>query len=112
VRAWLAQTGFKLQRQLTVSHYRMDLFKRLLPTRLLVGMDALAQLTGDWWQLSPSVFTRSLAVGETPPAAPGAFFRCPACGAGMTEWQHDGALACPGCGKAYPVRDGIFDFRE
>lgn len=53
VRAWLSEAGFRLQRQLTVSHFRMDLLKRALPTRWLVALDAAAQRTGDWWQLTP-----------------------------------------------------------
>src|SRR5574340_918096 len=59
VRKWLQQADFNVERQLTVSHFRMGVFKKLLPLKLLVAMDSLAQLTGDWWQYSPSVFARS-----------------------------------------------------
>lgn len=110
VRQWLRESGFTLQRQLTVSHFRLGLLKRLFPLRLLVGMDALASLTGDLWQLSPSVFTRSRAAGDTPLAEAGAFFCCPACGHTPLE-RREGSFACPACGKDYPVRDGIYDFR-
>lgn len=111
VRGWLSQAGFALQRQLTVSHFRMGVFKRLLPTRLLVAMDSLAQLTGNWWQLTPSVFTRSQAVGECAVAPAGAFFRCPAC-QGVEMEESPQAVVCTGCGKSYPMQDGIYDFRE
>ncbi len=110
VRQWLAECGFGRQRQLTISHFRLGLFKRLLPLRLLVWLDSLAQLTGDWWQLTPSVFTLSRAAGETPVAAPGAFFQCPSCGYANLEEQTD-ALHCPGCGRSWPIVDGIYDFR-
>jgi len=110
VRAWLNQSQFSVQRQLTVSHFRMGLFKRLLPLGLLVRMDAAASLTGDWWQLSPSVFVRSQAVGSTPTPAPGAFFRCPACGQDLPEQAAD--LTCPGCGRRWSFEGGIYDFRE
>lgn len=110
VRTWLRESGFSLERQLTVSHFRLGLLKRLLPTRLLVGMDALASLTGDLWQLSPSVFTRSRAVGSSATAEPGAFFCCPACQ--HTPLEEGGQnLSCPACGKAYLIQDGIYDFR-
>jgi ubiquinone/menaquinone biosynthesis C-methylase UbiE len=109
VRSWLAENGFTLQRQLTVSHYRMGLFKKLVPLRLLVGMDALASLTGDWWQLTPSVFTRSRAAGETLSAAPGAFFACPDCHGELQEGE--GKLDCASCHRSWPVVDGIYDFR-
>jgi SAM-dependent methyltransferase len=110
VRAWLALCGFELQRQLTVSHFRLGLFKRLLPLRVLVWLDSIAQLTGDLWQLSPSVFTLSLASGETPTADPGDFFQCPACG-NVKMAEQPATLICPACGKVYPIVDGIYDFR-
>mgnify|MGYP001038367902 FL=1 len=111
VRQWLTECGFDLQRQLTVSHFRLGLFKRLLPLRLLVWLDGLAQLTGDWWQLTPSVFTLSRTAGETPVASQGAFFQCPACGDASLEEQPNG-LHCSGCGRTWPVVEGIYDFRN
>jgi len=110
VRKWLAESGFTLERQLTVSHFRLGLLKRLLPTRLLVGMDSLASLTGGLWQLSPSVFTRSRAVGSSTTAEAGAFFCCPACRHAPLD-ERAQSLACLSCGKEYPIKDGIYDFR-
>ncbi len=113
VRAWLHLTGFVVERQLTVSHFRMGLLKRLVPLGLLVRMDALAQHTGDLWQFTPSVFTRSRvrATGSTTAAAAeGAFFRCPACGeSNLPDTPPE--LICPACGKRYPVVNGIYDLR-
>jgi len=108
VRGWLAAAGFQVERQLTVSHYRIDFLKHTLPLRLLVWMDSLAQLTGDWWQLTPSVFVRSRAGGSIA-AAPGAFFRCPACGQGLPEEAND--LVCSSCGRVWNYNGGIYDFR-
>jgi ubiquinone/menaquinone biosynthesis C-methylase UbiE len=110
VRAWLAEQGFVIERQLTVSHFRMALLKRLIPLRWLVALDSAAQLTGDWWQLTPSVFVRSRAQGEPVPKARGVVFRCPACGHFPLE-TGDAALACPACGRQWPCQDGIYDFR-
>ena len=59
VRSWLRGCQFSIERQLTVSHYRMAFFKRFFPLGLLVRMDSLAQLSGDAWQITPSVFVRS-----------------------------------------------------
>lgn len=111
VRSWLADCDFKLQRQLTVSHFRMGFLKKLFPPGFLAKMDSLASLTGDWWQLSPSVFTRSQAGANGQVAAAGAFFKCPACG-NTSLLDHDDHLACPGCGSKWAVRDGIYDFKE
>jgi ubiquinone/menaquinone biosynthesis C-methylase UbiE len=62
VRDWLGAAGFKVRRQLTVSHFRLAALKRWVPLGLLVALDSLVQWTGDWWQLSPSVFVRCEAV--------------------------------------------------
>lgn len=111
MRAWLAEAGFDVQRQLTVSHYRLPLLKRLLPTGLLVWMDSWAQPTGNWWQFTPSVFVRAQAAGDGPSAGPGQFFRCPECGS--TQLNDNGDhLRCTGCDRRWAVRDGIYDFKE
>jgi len=108
VRTWLQLAGFSVERQLTVSHFRTGLFKRIVPTRVLVWMDSLASLTGDLWQLSPSVFARCRAVGVTPPAPQGTFFACPACGAALEDTPP--LITCT-CGAQFGVQDGIYDFR-
>lgn len=110
VRAWLTEAGFAMKRQLTVSHFRIALLKRLLPLRLLVALDSLAQLTGNLWQYSPSVFTRSIRAAGGSMASEGTFFACPACGAPLEDTPPQ--LHCEGCGKCYPVEEGIYDFRS
>ena len=114
IRAWLQVTGFLVERQLTVSHYRMGWMKRVFPLGFLVWADGLASLTGDLWQLSPSVFVRSQArsLAGASPAEPveNGFFRCPACGhAPLPDTPPE--LVCPACGKHFPVVDGIYDLR-
>ncbi len=109
VRKWLRSAGFDIRRQLTVSHYRMGFFKRWVPLSLLVRMDAAAQLTGNWWQLSPSVFVHSQASGQSVLPTPGNFFRCPACNTCLPELEQD--LVCPSCGQCWPYENGIYDFR-
>lgn len=111
VRRWLQNADFDLVRQLTVSHFRVGVLKRIVPTKLLVALDSAVQWTGDWWQLTPSVFTCSQAWGETPVAAPGAFFQCPACEHDLTDDTSE-SLICPGCKKVWPIVDGIYDFRD
>jgi SAM-dependent methyltransferase len=119
IKAWLQSTGFLVERQLTVSHFRVGLLKRLLPLGLLVRMDSLAQLTGNAWQLSPSVFVRARAktaaqesagAGSTIVDGKDAFFRCPACQhAPLPDTPPE--LVCSACGRRYPVVDGIYDLR-
>jgi hypothetical protein len=116
VRSWLAESGFAIRRQLTVSHFRLGLLKRTVPVGLLVWMDSLAQWTGDLWQVTPSVFVRAEALGAEPAKSrPGAsdadMFRCPECGQHPLDNQDD-RLACPACGRAWLIQDGIYDFRQ
>lgn len=107
----LQQVGFKPDRQLTVSHYRIPLLKKFMPTSLLVGMDSLAQLTGNWWQFSPSVFVHNDHPAAAAAAAPGAFFACPECLTSLAEMQ-DERLTCTGCGRRWSVINGLYDFKE
>ncbi len=110
MKTWVRAAGFRVERQLTVSHYRLPLLKRWIPLRILVALDAAAQLTGNWWQLSPSVFLRAQATGATEPAPGGAFWRCPACGSYDLESGPDG-VRCRSCGRLWELRDGIYDFK-
>jgi ubiquinone/menaquinone biosynthesis C-methylase UbiE len=115
VRAWLKTSGFAIERQLTVSHFRIGVLKRLLPLDLLVKMDSLAQLTGNLWQLTPSVFVLARATSGAPSptfdqAGQVGFFCCPACAsAALPDTPPE--LTCPACGRHYPVVDGIYDLR-
>ncbi|OGO30202.1 MAG: hypothetical protein A2Z16_02930 [Chloroflexi bacterium RBG_16_54_18] len=111
VRLWLAAAGFRLERQLTVSHFRIAWMKRLLPLGLLVKLDALFQWSGAWWQLTPSVFLRSTALGEPREAPSGDFFRCPECKFHLLAESGD-RLDCPSCQRSWAIRDGIYDFRQ
>jgi len=118
VRQWLAESGFTIQRQLTVSHFRMGLFKRLIPLKLLLAMESALQLTGNWWQLTPSVFVRARAVGagfepaqegrsgyRSPepcaPTDPDLYGRTPSALAGPSPSPAgSGFFRCPECGQA------------
>ena len=111
VRKWLAESGFAIERLLTVSHFRVGFLKQLIPLRLLVAMDSAMQLTGNWWQLTPSVFVRTCTTGLNPAPASSGFFACPDCGHALPEEGTD-ALVCPACARRWTIRDGIYDFRD
>jgi len=111
VRKWLKEEDFNLERQLTVSHFRIGVIKKLFPVSFLAWLDSLAQLTGDWWQLTPSVFTVSETLGESVIAPENAFFQCPQCSHAPLKETPD-MLACPSCDAKYAILNGIYDFRE
>jgi ubiquinone/menaquinone biosynthesis C-methylase UbiE len=109
IRGYLAEVGFAVEKQLTVSHFRMDALKRVAPLQLLTGLDALLQWTGSWVQVSPSVFVRSRATSDGQAADGDALFQCPVCQEVISGEGHD--LQCGGCGTTWRYQDGIYDFR-
>lgn len=111
VRGWLSRAGFSIERQLTVSHFRLGWLKRLLPLNLLVYLDSLFQWSGAWWQLTPSVFLAAKAQGETTQAEVESFFCCPECGFHPLAESPE-RLFCPSCQHTWAIRDGIYDFRQ
>jgi SAM-dependent methyltransferase len=116
IRNWLGDLGFRIEKTFALSHFRVGLLKRIVPTRILVFLDSLFQWTGAWWQLSPSVFVKAKRVGRNaiPPSGQDtilSYFKCPDCDHSPLIDQVD-FLACPGCGTKWEVKDGIYDFRE
>jgi ubiquinone/menaquinone biosynthesis C-methylase UbiE len=120
VRNWLRELGFEIEGTLTLSHFRVGLLKRIVPTSILVFLDSLFQWTGALWQLSPSVFVKSRRgdLHGRPGAGPVpaytdilSFFKCPECGHFPLIEEKD-FLGCSSCRKKWEVRGGIYDFRE
>lgn len=115
IRHWLTEAGFEIETIRTVSHFRLGLLKRIFPARLLAQLDALLQPTGNWWQLTPSVFMGCRADGTAkktpPPENLSDWFQCPNCGHSPLRRENE-KLICPACRQDYPLQDGIYDFRS
>lgn len=116
IRAWLEDLGLRVERSLTVSHFRARGLKKVIPLRLLVFLDSILQPTGALWQYTPSVFIRARGGSHTardlpPDGDPTSMFRCPDCGNAPLD-QAPGSLVCSECGKQWAFTGGIFDFRE
>lgn len=109
VRRWLTENNFHIEKQRTVSHFRTGLLKKMIQPRLLAGLDGIVQPTGAWFQLTPSVFVRARATGDSSPISGGMFFKCLKCEMGITE--STGNLRCPSCGHVWKQKNGIYDFR-
>jgi ubiquinone/menaquinone biosynthesis C-methylase UbiE len=109
IRQWMKAAGFKMERSLTVSHFRVGFLKRTLPTGLLAFLDSTMQWTGNLFQLTPSVFTRSTAVGDKTAQESSGFYACPNCSTPLKDTPP--LITCPQCKHTYPVKDGIYDFR-
>jgi pimeloyl-ACP methyl ester carboxylesterase len=113
VRSWLQDAGFRTEKKLAVSHFRVDILKRTIPARILAGLDSLFQWTGALWQLTPSVFIKARAEGGRKfsiPADPLAFFKCPDCGHAPLVDQSE-HLLCSACNHSWEILNGIYDFR-
>lgn len=110
VRVQLTDANFKVGRQLSVSYFRLGLFKRLIPHKLLVFLDSILQPTAAVAQYAPSIFTHNISVGDTPAAAPNTFFACPECGDAISE--DDNGILASGCGLKWGKKDGIYNFKQ
>ena len=110
VKEWLGQTGFGVEKQVSVSYLRADFFKRMLPLPIMRALEHLLQFTLSWTAYSPSVFLCSQVTSPNKPSSGGAFFRCPACGHYPLP-DTPPILICGQCNREYPVKDGIYDFR-
>lgn len=114
VRSWLKGLGFKIENTLTLSHFRIGLLKRIVPTGILVFFDSISQWTGALWQFSPSVFMRAKIQDGKKQELPNKlvlFFKCPDCGHSPLV-EKEGFLECSNCREKWGVKDGVYDFRE
>ena len=114
VQRWLADLGFRVEKILTVSHFRIGLLTQTIPTGLLVLMDSIFQWTGSLVQLSPSIFLGTKIIASGPSAAWSgdilSCFKCPDCGMSPLN-QAFQQLECPSCRHKWNIIDGIYDFR-
>jgi ubiquinone/menaquinone biosynthesis C-methylase UbiE/DNA-directed RNA polymerase subunit RPC12/RpoP len=117
VRNWLEDLGFSIEKTLTVSHFRIGLFKRIFPAKFLAALDGLLQPTGAFWQFTPSIFVKAKVVKKDAgkmnefPVNVIELFKCPDCGSEKLEERKD-HLYCPNCQAKWAVKDEIHDFRE
>jgi ubiquinone/menaquinone biosynthesis C-methylase UbiE len=111
IRQELKNAGFEPQQMLTVSHFRIPVLKKIIPTGALVALDSSIQFTGNWWQLTPSVFVLNKSLVHQSVAEEDQFFACPQCGVSL-GMPVGGALLCTGCGSRWPIVDGLYDFKK
>ena len=118
ITTWLNELGFRIEKTLTVSHFRIGFLKRIVPTSALVLFDSLLQWTGAFFQWTPSVFIRCRCNREgsprttirIDPTSVTEFFRCPECSHAPLD-DKPNYLECPNCKRKWGVQDGIYDFR-
>lgn len=94
----------------SVSFFRVALLKRLVPAPILATLDGILQASLSHLYLSPSIFFRAESYKPGAPRLNAALWRCPACHSLAIVETRD-ALGCQACGRAYPILDGIIDFK-
>lgn len=98
------------QEQRAVSTFRTPLLKRIVPANLLAALDGLLQAPLSKIHLSPSIFIRAQSAKPGASALNNALWRCVACGSRDIIESRE-VLACRACARAYPIVDGIIDFK-
>jgi ubiquinone/menaquinone biosynthesis C-methylase UbiE len=111
IRQILYEEGYSIDRALTVSHFRIEILKRMFPLAVLVAADSWIQWTGGLWQLTPSVFLKLGVGGQAGEGLGSEVFCCPACDGGSLK-EDAGGMRCLRCGSYWEVRQGIHDFRD
>ncbi|RMG90261.1 MAG: class I SAM-dependent methyltransferase [Chloroflexi bacterium] len=106
----LNNAGFITEKRIPVSFFRLGLLKRLIPAGILARMDSLMQRSG--LMVSPSIFTRNQATGETVNQIEldgDAIFACPETGSPL---HREGDAMVSEEGRRWLIRDGIYVFKD
>lgn len=106
----LRAVQFVVQARRAVSLFRVAWLKRVVPASLLAALDGMLQAPLSKLYLSPSIFFRAESRKAGAPRLNESLWRCPACHATAIAETRD-ALTCRACQRAYPIADGIIDFK-
>lgn len=108
--AQLKAAGFRIEAGRAVSHFRQDVFKRIIPAQTLARIDGAIQSPSAACKLAPSVFLRTArtAGGAIQQGNP---FRCPTCRSAELASEGE-ALTCQSCRTVWAIDDGIYDFKN
>ncbi len=104
----LGAAGLQRERELAISSFRLGALKRRIPPDWLARLDALIARPGAALKLSPSMMLRCRNL--KPAGACQGFFRCPGCGSGSLSENSSGFI-CQSCQAAWPLVEGVYDFR-
>jgi len=110
----LGQREFRVIKLLSVSNFRLQLIKKMVPTRALLFLENFYQNVFSFLSFGPSIFLKAKLLKE-----PGNYARadkienilaCPDCGEGGLVVGKD-KVSCRACSREFKVEDGIFNFK-
>lgn len=122
IREKLNAVDFAIRATRGVSLFRIGALKRVVPTSLLVTLDAKLQASIATLAITPSIFYKTESVKQGDARLNEMLWRCVHCGATKmirqtTAWDEssrfDGSqrLVCQNCSRAYVQVDGIWEFK-
>ncbi len=109
----LQKKNFVLQKRLSVSNFRLQLAKKIIPFKVLLFLENLYQKGFSFLSLGPSIFLRTQLLKKQPPVQVSSLEHilvCPQCPQDTLKIEDHQAI-CNGCGRQYPRQQGIFDFK-
>lgn len=107
----LTNAGFRIERQLAASHFRIAWLKRRVPVHVLAATDRWLQQPLAGLKCTPSMFVRSCTAGDKTAPTAAAIFCCPRCRSHQLVPESD-MLICITCGRRWGTMGGIYDFKE
>ncbi|MEM7131425.1 MAG: class I SAM-dependent methyltransferase [Chloroflexota bacterium] len=113
----ICEIGFTTRQRHAVSHFRLPLLKRLIPTGFLAQLDNLISLPSGLYPISPSVFLQTQVKGNGNHLSGNSqndlvgIFRCPNCSAETLDYNGDTLLHCSQCSISYRQEGRIWDFK-
>lgn len=110
IRKNLENVGFQIQDSLAVSIFRINALKRLVPTSLLVALDANLQSPISRLELSPSILYRAENFKQGDARVNDALWRCVKCGAEKMNVRET-TMQCEACGAEFFQREGIWEMK-
>lgn len=106
----LQATGFRTDKRVPVSFFRLGWLKNNIPTNVLSTLDAIVRRTG--WLVAPSIFTRNQQTKSAPNNAGAPIDTLFVCPKTRTPLQRQGDELVSPDGTRWGIRDGIYYFKE
>lgn len=108
----LHEAHFAIERQLSVSHLRIAMLKRLIPPETLATLDGWLQRPLAPLKLTPSIFLRARTQGGASTSETSRqLLCCPTCRS-TRLYRESETLLCQDCGRRWSTAGGIYDFKQ